>query len=159
MLRWAQMTPDERRIARENYEMSRVLPPGARQQAWRAYQALPAAQKEKLAAAERLHRRALVVSAPPSGRLTPHAHHVPSKMGPHDHAAKSAPHADGVAGAAASAPPQADGAAAAAAASSSPSTPATSNKFINRPAGAGSGDAIGHSTPSNAVDLDDSTKP
>ncbi len=65
MLRWAQMTPDQRRLARENYEMSRVLPPGARQQAWRAYEALPPAQRAKFAAAER-RRQPLVVSAPPS---------------------------------------------------------------------------------------------
>jgi hypothetical protein len=68
MLRWVQMTPDERTIARENYQMSRVLPPGARQEAWRAYEALSPAQKAKLAAAERSKRRKLVVSAPPDGR-------------------------------------------------------------------------------------------
>lgn len=79
MVRWTQMTPDERRIARENYEMSRVLPPNARQQAWRAYQALPDAQKEKLAAAERSQRRALVVSAPPTAGAAPRAHHAPAR--------------------------------------------------------------------------------
>ena len=68
MLRWVQMTPEERTIARENYQMSRVLPPSARQQAWRAYEALSPAQKAKLAAAERIRRRKLVVSALPGSR-------------------------------------------------------------------------------------------
>lgn len=65
MLRWTQMTGEQRKLARENYEMSRVLPPSARQQAWRAYEALPPAQRAKFAAAER-RRQPLVVSAPPS---------------------------------------------------------------------------------------------
>lgn len=68
MLRWVQMTPDERTMARENYQMSRVLPAGARQEAWRAYEALSPAQKAKLAAAERSRRRKLVVSAVPGTR-------------------------------------------------------------------------------------------
>ena len=65
MLRWTQMSAEQRKLARENYEMSRVLPPSARQQAWRAYEALPPAQRAKFAAAER-RRQPLVVSAPPS---------------------------------------------------------------------------------------------
>ncbi|MGI4985622.1 MAG: DUF3106 domain-containing protein [Janthinobacterium lividum] len=84
MLRWTQMTPDERRVARENYEMSRVLPPNARQQAWHAYLALPDAQKEKLAAAERSHHRPLVVSAPPGGNTAPRPRHpAPPRMAAH----------------------------------------------------------------------------
>ncbi|MGI4857400.1 MAG: DUF3106 domain-containing protein [Janthinobacterium lividum] len=83
MLRWTQMTPDERRLARENYEMSRVLPPNARQQAWHAYLALPAAQKEKLAAADRSHHRPLVVSAAPGGNPAPRAHHVAAHTAGH----------------------------------------------------------------------------
>ncbi|MCY0387732.1 DUF3106 domain-containing protein [Robbsia sp. Bb-Pol-6] len=91
MLRWTQMTPDERRIARENYEMSRVLPPNARQQAWHAYLALPDAQKENLAAAERSHRRPLVVSAPPGGNPVPHSRHAPPRAAAHAASDTSAP--------------------------------------------------------------------
>ena len=69
MLRWVQTTPDERTLARENYQMSRVLPPNVRQQAWRAYEALSPAQKAKLAAAERSRRRKLVVSALPGAHM------------------------------------------------------------------------------------------
>ena len=88
MLQWTQMSAEQRTIARENYEMSRALAPSARQQAWRAYQALPPAQKQKLAEAERTHRRALVVSAPPGGREAPRRHAtgtVGAKPGAGDH--------------------------------------------------------------------------
>lgn len=84
MLRWTQMTPEERMLARENYELSRVLPPSARQQAWLAYEALPPAQKAKLAAAEKLHRRRLVVSALPNAHVNAHARRGTQKNGGRD---------------------------------------------------------------------------
>jgi Protein of unknown function (DUF3106) len=68
MSEWVRMTPDQRRVARENYQVSKELPREARQNAWKAYQQLPEEQKERLAASER-KRRPSVVSAPPS------AHH------------------------------------------------------------------------------------
>jgi hypothetical protein len=61
------MTPDQRRVARENYQVSKELPRETRQNAWKAYQQLPEEQKERLAASER-KRRPSVVSAPPSGK-------------------------------------------------------------------------------------------
>ncbi|MGF6774650.1 hypothetical protein P3T18_007170 [Paraburkholderia sp. GAS199] len=67
MTEWARMTPDQRKVARENYQVSKELPREARQNAWKAYQQLPEEQKERLAASER-KRRPSVVSAPPSGR-------------------------------------------------------------------------------------------
>jgi hypothetical protein len=60
------MTPEQRRVARENYQVSKRLPPQARQKAWKAYQELSPEQKARLAAIER-KRRPTVVSAPPSG--------------------------------------------------------------------------------------------
>ncbi|SIT40928.1 putative transmembrane protein [Paraburkholderia ribeironis] len=68
MSEWVRMTPDQRRVARENYQVSKELPREARQNAWQAYQLLPEEQKERLAASER-KRRPSIVSAPPS------AHH------------------------------------------------------------------------------------
>jgi Protein of unknown function (DUF3106) len=68
MSEWVRMTPDQRRVARENYQVSKELPRETRQNAWKAYQQLPEDQKERLAASER-KRRPSVVSAPPS------AHH------------------------------------------------------------------------------------
>ena len=67
MTEWVRMTPEQRRVARENYQVSKELPREARQKAWKAYQQLPEEQKERLAASER-KRRPTVVSAPPSGR-------------------------------------------------------------------------------------------
>lgn len=66
MSEWVGMTPDQRRVARENYQVSKALPPQARKNAWQAYQQLSPEQKAKLAAAER-KRRPTIVSAPPSG--------------------------------------------------------------------------------------------
>ncbi|MFM0738939.1 DUF3106 domain-containing protein [Paraburkholderia xenovorans] len=67
MAEWAHMTPEQRRVARENYQVSKELPREARQNAWKTYQQLPEEQKERLAASER-KRRPSVVSAPPSGK-------------------------------------------------------------------------------------------
>jgi hypothetical protein len=67
MTEWTRMTPDQRRVARENYQVSKELPRETRQNAWKAYQQLPEEQKERLAASER-KRRPSVVSAPPSGK-------------------------------------------------------------------------------------------
>ncbi|RFU43818.1 DUF3106 domain-containing protein [Paraburkholderia sp. DHOC27] len=67
MTEWVHLTPDQRRVARENYQVSKELPREARQKAWKAYQQLPEEQKERLAATER-KRRPTVVSAPPSGK-------------------------------------------------------------------------------------------
>ncbi len=71
MTEWVRMTPDQRRLARENYQASKELPAQARQKAWKAYQQLPEEQKERLAATER-KRRPTVVSAPPTGKTEVH---------------------------------------------------------------------------------------
>ncbi|MET3218475.1 UNVERIFIED_ORG: hypothetical protein ABIC48_006270 [Burkholderia territorii] len=65
MTEWAKMTPEQRRVARENYQSAKELSAQARERAWKAYQQLPEEQKERLAAAER-RRRPSVVSAPPT---------------------------------------------------------------------------------------------
>ena len=67
MAEWVRMTPDQRRVARENYQVSKELPREARQNAWKTYQELSEDQKARLAASER-RRRPSVVSAPPSGK-------------------------------------------------------------------------------------------
>jgi hypothetical protein len=66
MAEWIRMTPEQHRLARENYQISKSLPPQARQKAWKAYQELSPEQKAHLAALER-KRRPTIVSAPPSG--------------------------------------------------------------------------------------------
>jgi hypothetical protein len=67
MTEWVRMTPDQRRVARENYQVSKQLPRETRQNAWKAYQELPEELKQRLAASEH-KRRPSVVSAPPLGR-------------------------------------------------------------------------------------------
>jgi hypothetical protein len=67
MAEWIHMTPDQRKVARENYQVSKSVPVEKRERAWDAYQKLPEDQKKKLAATER-PRRPTVVSAPPSGK-------------------------------------------------------------------------------------------
>ncbi|HGL4258559.1 DUF3106 domain-containing protein [Burkholderia dolosa] len=65
MSEWVRMTPEQRRVARENYQSAKELSAQARERAWKAYQQLPEEQKERLAAAEH-RRRPSVVSAPPT---------------------------------------------------------------------------------------------
>lgn len=67
MAEWVHMTPEQRRVARENYQLSKELSAQTRKRAWTAYQQLPDELKRKLATAEK-SRRPTVVSAPPSGR-------------------------------------------------------------------------------------------
>ena len=67
MEEWVRLTPDERKVARENYQVSKSVPLEKREKAWDAYQKLSEEQKKKLAASER-GRRPTVVSAPPSGK-------------------------------------------------------------------------------------------
>ncbi|CAH2793165.1 MAG: Putative transmembrane protein [uncultured Caballeronia sp.] len=66
MEEWVRLTPDQRKVARENYQVSKFLPLEKREKAWDAYQKLSEKQK-KLAASERT-RRPTVVSAPPTGK-------------------------------------------------------------------------------------------
>jgi len=68
MAEWVRMSPDQRRIARENFQLSKSVPAQQRQKAWAAYQQLPEDQKKKLEASERKNRRPTVVSAPPTGK-------------------------------------------------------------------------------------------
>ncbi|BAN23594.1 DUF3106 domain-containing protein [Caballeronia insecticola] len=67
MEEWVRLTPDQRKVARENYQVSKSVPLENREKAWDAYQKLSEEQKKKLAASEHV-RRPTVVSAPPTGK-------------------------------------------------------------------------------------------
>jgi hypothetical protein len=67
MSEWVRMTPEQRRTARENYQLSKQVPVEQRENAWNEYQQLPDDQKKTLAAAEKRNRRPTVVTAPPTG--------------------------------------------------------------------------------------------
>jgi hypothetical protein len=71
MTEWVKMTPQQRRLARENYQITRTLPPEKKAEAWDRYQQLPEEQKKNLAAAEKVPHRPGTVSALPSGKRPP----------------------------------------------------------------------------------------
>ncbi|PWK38040.1 DUF3106 domain-containing protein [Cupriavidus plantarum] len=71
MAEWVRMTPQQRRLARENYQITRSLTPEAKAEAWKSYQQLPEEQKKNLAAADKVPRRPGAVSALPSGKKLP----------------------------------------------------------------------------------------
>lgn len=47
---WIKMTPEQRRVVRENYTRTKKIDPGQKSQQWEQYQQLPEAQKKQLAA-------------------------------------------------------------------------------------------------------------
>jgi hypothetical protein len=47
---WLKMTPDERRVVRENYTRTKKIGPSQKSEQWEKYQQLPEEQKKKLAA-------------------------------------------------------------------------------------------------------------
>ncbi|AEI76332.1 hypothetical protein CNE_1c09750 [Cupriavidus necator N-1] len=71
MSEWVKMTPQQRRLARENYQITRSLPAEKKAEAWDKYQQLPEEQKKKLAATDHVPRRPGAVSALPSGKRLP----------------------------------------------------------------------------------------
>jgi len=68
MTEWIHMSPDQRRLARENFQLSKAVPSQQRQKAWAAYQQLPDDQKKKLEAVERKNHRPTIVSTPLTGK-------------------------------------------------------------------------------------------
>jgi hypothetical protein len=68
MAEWVSMTADQRRTARENFQLSKAVPVQQREKAWADYQRLPEDQKKKLAATERKSHRQTVVSTPLTGK-------------------------------------------------------------------------------------------
>jgi hypothetical protein len=49
MQEWAQLTPEQRRVARDSYARAQALPPEKRAELLKAYQALPEEKKQQLA--------------------------------------------------------------------------------------------------------------
>ncbi len=66
MVEWAKLTPTERGQARLRFEEARQLPVSERSERWRAYQALPPEQRQRLAA-----RAASAASAPRDAAVRP----------------------------------------------------------------------------------------
>lgn len=62
---WIKLTPEQRRLVRENYARSKKIEPGKKSEQWEEYQQLPEDQKKKLAA-EAATKRPLANLPPPS---------------------------------------------------------------------------------------------
>jgi len=59
MREWIKLTPEQRRVVRENYARSKKIEPGKKSAQWEQYQQLPEDQKKKLAADAATRRRLL----------------------------------------------------------------------------------------------------
>ncbi|MEC3765118.1 MULTISPECIES: DUF3106 domain-containing protein [Cupriavidus] len=150
MAEWVRMTPQQRRLARENYQITRSLPTEKKAEAWDKYQQLPEEQKKKLAAADHVPRRPGAVSALPSGKRLPsdtsrqlrHEHKAGAGHAAHPASEGAAlPAAAATAVAAASAPAAATPATPASAALPAASAPATAAVQATTEATAAASDA------------------
>ena len=83
MTEWAQMTPEQRRLARENFQIHRTVPVERKTEAWDRYQQLPEAQKRQLAKAAKVPPHPGAVSALPSSRKPPISTTPPVRPMPH----------------------------------------------------------------------------
>ena len=63
MRAWIKLTPEERRLARENYTLSKTIDKGQKSAQWEQYQALPEEEKKKLAADAAIKKQ--VTNLPP----------------------------------------------------------------------------------------------
>ncbi|MBL8380093.1 MAG: DUF3106 domain-containing protein [Burkholderiales bacterium] len=59
MVEWARLTPEQRRIARDNFRKAQELPPERKVTEWQDYQALAPIQKKKLTAAAEAQKPAV----------------------------------------------------------------------------------------------------
>lgn len=66
MREWVKMTPDERRLVRENYTKAKKLDVTQKSEQWEKYQQLPEEQKQKLAAEAAKSKKQLTNLPPPT---------------------------------------------------------------------------------------------
>ncbi|MBY4895735.1 DUF3106 domain-containing protein [Cupriavidus sp. AU9028] len=64
MAEWVRMTPEQRRLARENFQIHRTVPTERKAQAWDRYQQLPEDRKRELAKTEPATRPGAVTALP-----------------------------------------------------------------------------------------------
>ncbi len=66
---WLKLTPEERRVVRENYTRTKKIGPGQKSEEWEKYQQLPEEQKRKLAADAAMARgKKQVANLPPAAQ-------------------------------------------------------------------------------------------
>ncbi|HEU4374850.1 MAG TPA: DUF3106 domain-containing protein [Telluria sp.] len=69
MREWVKLTPDQRRLARENYTLSKKIDASRKSEQWEKYQQLPEEQKKQLAAeAAKARAKKQVTNLPPQGQ-------------------------------------------------------------------------------------------
>jgi len=74
---WARLTPDQRRVAREQFKTLRQLPPEQRQavqQKWQEYQQLPPEKRQELAAHPVVHPAVVPPAAKATSAVSPAPH-------------------------------------------------------------------------------------
>lgn len=67
---WLKLTPEQRRVARENYTRAKKIEPATKSAQWEQYQQLPDEQKKKLAA-DAAKKKKQVANLPPASRSKP----------------------------------------------------------------------------------------
>lgn len=78
MRAWLKMTPEERRVVRENYTMTKQLDKSKKSAQWEQYQALPDEEKRRLAAEAAARKQ--VTNLPPKKQATPVAPIKPAPL-------------------------------------------------------------------------------
>lgn len=68
---WLKLTPEERRVARENYTLSQKIDKGEKSAQWEQYQQLPEEEKRKLAAEAALKKHATKLPKTPPTAVAP----------------------------------------------------------------------------------------
>ena len=69
MREWVKLTPEQRRVARENYTLSKKIDAGQKSEQWEKYQQLPEEQKKQLAAeAASARAKKQVANLPPQAQ-------------------------------------------------------------------------------------------
>ncbi len=77
MRAWIKLTPEERRLARENYTMSKKLDKNQKSAQWEQYQQLPEEEKRKLAADAAAKKSVIKAPVKPLPATTPPAGNPP----------------------------------------------------------------------------------
>jgi hypothetical protein len=82
MADWARLTPEQRQVARENFQRTKALAPEQKKAEWQQYQTLPDTQKKRLAAAadERKPARQKARQREQEGKVVPQAAVQKSKI-------------------------------------------------------------------------------
>jgi hypothetical protein len=80
MREWVKLTPEQRKVARQNFVQSKTIAPNEKSATWETYKQLPDAQKQKLA--EQATRKPLTNVPPPKNAPRPPAPGIATSAAP-----------------------------------------------------------------------------